>query len=99
MLRIDLNGYLIIINKGGDIMKVYIVVEIYFSEEGVHKEIKCVCKDNQIATNKMKEYAKKQIEQQYDYENWMITYIDDNKCSLDSIYESMEFRIKEFEVI
>ena len=32
MLRIDLNGYLIIINKGGINMKVYIVVEIYFSE-------------------------------------------------------------------
>lgn len=42
-------------------MKVYIVVEIYFSEEGVHKEIKCVCKDKQTATNKMKEYAKKQL--------------------------------------
>ena len=80
-------------------MKVYIVVEIYFSEEGVHKEIKCVCKDKQTATNKMKEYADKQIKQQHDYENWMITYMDNNKCDLDSIYESMEFRIKEFEVI
>ena len=80
-------------------MKVYIVTEIYFSEEGVHKEVKCVCKDKNIATNKMKEYAKKQLEEQFEYEDWMITYIDDNKCSLDSIYESMEFRIKEFEVI
>ena len=80
-------------------MKVYIVVEIYFSEEGVHKEIKCVCKNKNTARDKMKEYADKQIEQQYDYENWTITYIDDNKCGLDSIYESMEFRIKEFEVI
>ena len=80
-------------------MKVYIVVEIYFSEEGVHKEVKCVCKDKQTAINKMKEYANKQIEQQHDYENWMITYMDNNKCDLDSIYESMEFRIKEFEVI
>ena len=80
-------------------MKVYIVVEIYFSEEGVHKEIKCVCKDKQTATNKMKEYVNKQIEQQYEYENWMITYMDNDKCDLDSIYESMEFRIKEFEVI
>ena len=80
-------------------MKVYIVIEIYFSEEGVHKEVKCVCKDKQTAINKMKEYAKKQIEQQYDYEDWMITYMDNDKCDLDSIYESMEFRIKEFEVI
>ena len=99
MLRIDLNGYLIIINKGGDIMKVYIVVEIYFSEEGVHKEIKCVCKNKNIATNKMKEYAKKQLEEQFEYEDWAITTIEDDKCILDSMYESMEFRIKEFEVI
>ena len=80
-------------------MKVYIVIEIYFSEEGVHKEIKCVCKDNQIATNKMKEYADKQIKQQYDYENWTITYMDDNKCGLDSMYESLVFEIHEWEVI
>ena len=80
-------------------MKVYIVVEMYFSEEGVHKEIKCVCKDKQTATNKMKEYVDEQIEQQHDYENWAITTIEDDKCSLDSIYESMEFKIKEFEVI
>ena len=80
-------------------MKVYIVVEIYFSEEGVHKEIKCVCKDKQTATNKMKEYAKKQLEEQFEYEDWMITYMDNDKCDFDSIYESMEFRIKEFEVI
>ena len=80
-------------------MKVYIVIEIYFSEEGVHKEVKCVCKDKNIATNKMKEYAKKQLEEQHDYENWMITYMDNNKCILDSVYESMEFKIKEFEVI
>ena len=80
-------------------MKVYIVIEIYFSEEGVHKEIKCVCKDKNTARDKMKEYAKKQLEEQFDYENWMITYMGSNKCDLDSIYESMEFRIKEFEVI
>ena len=80
-------------------MKVYIVIEIYFSEEGVHKEVKCVCKDKNTARDKMKEYADKQIEQQHDYENWAITTIEDDKCSLDSIYESMEFRIKEFEVI
>ena len=80
-------------------MKVYIVVEIYFSEEGVHKEIKCVCKDKQTAINKMKEYAKKQLEEQFEYEDWAITTIEDDKCILDSMYESMEFRIKEFEVI
>ena len=80
-------------------MKVYIVIEIYFSEEGVHKEIKCVCKNKNIATNKMKEYAKKQLEEQFEYEDWTITTIEDNKCILDSVYESMEFRIKEFEVI
>ena len=80
-------------------MKVYIVIEIYFSEEGVHKEIKCVCKDKNTARDKMKEYAKKQLEEQFEYEDWMITYMDNDKCDLDSIYESMEFRIKEFEVI
>ena len=80
-------------------MKVYIVVEIYFSEEGVHKEIKCVCKDKQTATNKMKEYAKKQLEEQFEYEDWAMITIEDDKCILDSMYESMEFRIKEFEVI
>ena len=80
-------------------MKVYIVMEIYFSEEGVHKEVKCVCKNNQIATDKMKEYAKKQLEEQFEYEDWAITTIEDDKCILDNMYESMEFRIKEFEVI
>ena len=80
-------------------MKVYIVVEIYFSEEGVHKEVKCVCKNKNTARDKMKEYADKQIEQQYEYENWAITTIEDDKCILDSVYESMEFKIKEFEVI
>ena len=80
-------------------MKVYIVTEMYFSEEGIHKEIKCVCKDKNTARDKMKEYADKQIEQQYDYENWTITYIDDNKCSLDSMYESLVFEINEWEVI
>ena len=80
-------------------MKVYIVVEIYFSEEGVHKEVKCVCKNKNIATNKMKEYANKQIEQQYEYENWAITTIKDDKCILDSVYESLVFEINEWEVI
>ena len=80
-------------------MKVYIVIEIYFSEEGVHKEIKCVCKNKNIAKDKMKEYAKKQLEEQFEYEDWAITTIEDDKCILDSMYESMEFRIKEFEVI
>ena len=47
----------------------------------------------------MKEYAKKQLEEQFEYEDWAITTIEDDKCILDSIYESMEFRIKEFEVI
>ena len=80
-------------------MKVYIVTEIYFSEDGVRKEIKCVCKDKNTARDKMKEYVDEQIEQQHDYENWAITTIEDDKCILDSVYESMEFRIKEFEVI
>ena len=80
-------------------MKVYIVIEIYFSEDGVHKEVKCVCKNKNIARDKMKEYANKQIKQQYEYENWAITTIEDDKCILDSMYESMEFKIKEFEVI
>ena len=80
-------------------MKVYIIIEIYFSEEGVHKEVKCVCKDKQTAINKMKEYANKQIEQQYEYENWAITTIEDDKCILDSMYESLVFEIHEWEVI
>ena len=80
-------------------MKVYIVIEIYFSEEGVHKEIKCVCKDKNTARDKMKEYAKKQLEEQFEYEDWAITTIEDDKYILDSVYESMEFIIKEFEVI
>ena len=37
-------------------MKVYIVTEIYYSEEGVHKEVKCVCKDKNTAKDKIKEY-------------------------------------------
>ena len=80
-------------------MKVYIVIEIYFSEEGVHKEIKCVCKDKNTARDKMKEYVDEQIEQQHDYENWAITTIEDDKCILDSMYESLVFKINEWEVI
>ena len=80
-------------------MKVYIVIEIYFSEDGVRKEIKCVCKDKNTAKDKMKEYVKKQLEEQFEYEDWAITTIEDDKYILDSVYESMEFRIKEFEVI
>ena len=80
-------------------MKVYIVVEIYFSEEGVHKEVKCVCKDRNRARDKMKEYAKKQLEEQFEYEDWVITTIEDNKCILDSMYESLVFEIHEWEVI
>ena len=80
-------------------MKVYIVTEMYFSEEGVHKEVKCVCKDKNTAIDKMKEYADKQIEQQYDYENWAITTIEEDKCILDSMCESLVFKINEWEVI
>ena len=80
-------------------MKVYIVTEIYFSEDGVRKEIKCVCKNKNTATNKMKEYANKQIEQQYDYEDWAITTIEDDECILDSMYESLVFETNEWEVI
>lgn len=80
-------------------MKVYIVTEIYFSEEGVHKEVKCVSKDKNTAKNKIKEYAKKQLEEQFEYEDWAITTIEDDKCILDSMYESLVFRINEWEVI
>ena len=80
-------------------MKIYSVTEMYFSEEGVHKEIKCVCKDKNIATNKMKEYAKKQLEEQFEYEDWAITTIEDDECILDSMYESLVFKINEWEVI
>lgn len=80
-------------------MKVYIVTEIYFSEEGVHREIKCVCKDKNTAKDKIKEYAKKQLEEQFEYENWTITTIKNDECILDSIYESLVFKINEWEVI
>nr|DAI89338.1 MAG TPA: hypothetical protein [Caudoviricetes sp.] len=80
-------------------MKVYIVTEIYFSEEGIQKNIKCVCKDKNTAKDKMKEYAKKQLEEQFEYEDWTITTIEDDKCILDSRYESLVFKINEFEVI
>ena len=80
-------------------MMVHIVTEIYYSEEGVHKEVKCVCKDKNTARDKMKEYAKKQLEEQFEYEDWIITTIEDDKCILDSRYESLVFKINEFEVI
>lgn len=80
-------------------MKVYIITGIYYSEEGVHREVKCVCKDKNTARDKMKEYAKKQLEEQFEYEDWIITTIEDDKCILDSRYESLVFKINEFEVI
>lgn len=80
-------------------MKVYTVTEIYYSEEGVQKGIKCVCKDKNTARDKMKEYANKQIKEQFEYEDWAITTIEDDKCILDSRYESLVFKINELEVI
>lgn len=80
-------------------MKVYTVTEIYYSEERIQKDIKCVCKDENTARDKMKEYAKKQIEEQFEYEDWVITTIEDDKCILDSMYESLVFKINEWEVI
>lgn len=80
-------------------MKVYIITEIYYSEEGVHREVKCVCKDKNTARDKMKEYANKQIEEQFEYEDWAITMIKDNECILDSIYESLVLKINKFEVM
>lgn len=80
-------------------MKVYIVTEIYFSEEGVHKEVKYVCKDKNTARDKMKGYANKQIKEQFEYEDWAITTIEDDKYILDSMYESLVFKINEWEVI
>ena len=80
-------------------MKMYTVTEIYYSEEGVHKEVKCVCKDKNTARDKMKEYAKKQLEEQFEYEDWVITTIKDEECILDSIYESLVLKINEWEVI
>lgn len=74
-------------------MKVYTVTEIYYSEEGIQKDIKCVCRDKNTARDKMKEYANKQIKEQFEYEDWVITTIEDNKCILDSMYESLVFKI------
>ena len=80
-------------------MKVYIVTEIYYSEEGIQKDIKCVCKDKNTARDKIKEYADKQIKEQFEYENWTMTTIEDDKYILDSMYESLVFKINEWEVI
>lgn len=80
-------------------MKVYTVTEIYYSEEGIQKDIKCVCRDKNTARDKMKEYANKQIKEQFEYEDWVITTIEDNKCILDSMYESLVFKINKWEVI
>lgn len=80
-------------------MKVCIITEIYFSEEGVHKEVKCICKDKNTAKDKVKEYVKKQLGEQFDYEEWTITTIEDDKYILDSLYESLVFKINEWEVI
>lgn len=80
-------------------MKAYIVTEIYFSEEGVHKEVKCVCKDKNTARDKMKEYAKKQLEEQFEYEDWVITSMKDYECVLESLYETLVLKVKEWEVI
>lgn len=80
-------------------MKVCIITEIYFSEEGVHKEVKCICKDKNTAKDKVKEYANKQIKEQFEYEEWTITTIEDDKYILDSMYESLVFKINEWEVI
>ena len=80
-------------------MKVYIVTEIYYNEEGIQKDIKCVCKDKNTARDKIKEYADKQIKEQFEYENWTMTTIEDDKYILDSMYESLVFKINEWEVI
>jgi hypothetical protein len=80
-------------------MKVYVVTEIYFSEEGVHKEVKCVCKDKNTARDKMKELVNKQIKEQFEYEDWTITTIKDDECVLDSTYESLVLKINKWEVI
>lgn len=80
-------------------MKVYIVTEIYYSEEGIQKDIKCVCKDENTARDKIKEYANKQIKEQFEYENWTMTTIEDDKYILDSMYESLVFKINEWEMI
>lgn len=80
-------------------MKVYIVTEIYFSEEGVHREVKCICKDKNTARDKMKEYAKKQLEEQFEYEDWVITSMKDYECVLESSYETLVLKVKEWEVI
>lgn len=80
-------------------MKVYTVTEIYYSEEGIQKDIKCVCKDKNTARDKIKEYANKQLEEQFEYEDWTITTIKDDKYILDSMYESLVFKINEWEVV
>ncbi|MFQ9299040.1 MAG: hypothetical protein ACLR4X_11655 [Clostridia bacterium] len=80
-------------------MKVYIVTEIYFSEEGVHREVKCICKDKNTARDKMKEYAKKQLEEQFEYEEWKITSMKNYECVLEGLYETLVLKVEEWEVI
>lgn len=79
-------------------MKVYVVImKCYFDD--IYTEIKCICKNRQTAMGKMKEYANEQVKEQFSYENWKITDINNDKYVLNSDYESMEFRVVEYEVI
>lgn len=81
-------------------MNVYVIIEKYYDEDyRIVTDIRCICKDKDTAKDKIKEYAKKQLEEQFEYEDWVITSMKDYECVLDSMYESLVFRINKWEVI
>lgn len=61
-------------------MYVYIITEKYYDEDfRIITNIICACKDKNTAKDKMKEYAKKQLGKQFEYEDWAITTIKDDE--------------------
>ncbi len=81
-------------------MYVYIITEKYYDEDfRIITNIICACKDKNTAKDKMKEYAKKQLEKQFEYEDWVITSMKDYECVLESLYETLVLKVKEWEVI
>lgn len=81
-------------------MNVYVIIEKYYDEDyRIVTDIRCICKDKDTAKDKIKEYAKKQLEEQFEYEDWVITSMKDYECVLESLYETLVLKVKEWEVI
>lgn len=81
-------------------MYVYVIIEKYYDEDyRIVTDIRCICKDKDTAKDKIKEYAKKQLEEQFEYEDWVITSMKDYECVLESLYETLVLKVKEWEVI